>query len=96
MMKRTTLKEISESLHTYGKVSWVGGRSGKQFVLPFGKGTDGFQFILFGYGLKSEVSRKFAEVLNTCSDEEISQLPFVQCNKKIPLTLRSATGLNCF
>ena len=99
MKKKITLKEISENLHTYGKVSWVGG-SGNQFVLPYQwrnveKGY-GFKFLFFGYGKKSEVIRKFAEVINTNTDEELAQLSFVQCNKKLPISLSGYTGLNCF
>lgn len=99
MKKKITVKDISGLLHTYGKVSWVGG-SGKQFILPYqwGGGKDGysFKFLFFAFGKKSDVSRKLTNIINTMTDEQIAQLPFVQCDKKIPLSLRGGTGLNCF
>lgn len=99
MSQRITQKIVSDGLHTYGKVSWVGGQ-GKQFVLPYeyGKGESGygFKFLFFAFGKKADVCKKLAEIINTKTDEEIAQLPFVQCDKKIPLSLRGGTGLNCF
>lgn len=99
MKNRITQKIVSDGLHTYGKVSWVGGQ-GKQFVFPFNYQTGpdkyGFQFLFFAYGKKSDVVRKISEVLNTMSDEEITKLHYIECDQKVPITLRSGTGLNCF
>lgn len=99
MKKKITIKDISGLIHFYGKVSWAGG-SGKQFVLPYeyGKGESGygFKFLFFAFGKKADVCKRLAEIINTKTDEEIAQLPFVQCDKKIPLSLRNGTGLNCF
>ena len=99
MEKRTTKKIVSDSLHTYGKVLWAGG-SGKQFTLPFEWNTEkdksGFKFLFFAYGKKADVVRKLTDILNTMSDLEIEKLEFVKCNSKVPISLRSGTGLNCF
>nr|WP_298655891.1 hypothetical protein [uncultured Flavobacterium sp.] len=96
--QKISKKEISEGLHTYGKVLWGGG-SGKQFTFGFGwnqgKTGRGFKFLLFAYGKKVDVIKRIHLILNTFSDEEIEKLDFVQCDVKIPISCASGVGLNC-
>ncbi len=95
MKSKITKKEVSENIHTYGKVKWVGG-SGKQFVFPYKWNGNGFEFLFFAYGKKTDVVNKITSIINETSDEKIRDLNFVQSNKKIPLMLKGGIGLNCF
>jgi len=97
MKNRISQKEVSEGLHTYGKVSWVGG-SGKQFVIGYNWQKDGFgfQFLFFAYGRKPIVAKRIKEILNTRTDTEIAELRYVNQNAKIPISLKGGIGLNCF
>jgi len=104
MAQKLTKKAFLEiaDIHIFGRgVKWYG----KQFVVAYkwqevrdenGKFIDsGFTYLFYGYGKKANLIKEVLHILNTMTDDEIKNLPYVRCMAEMPLSTHAPKGLDC-